>query len=187
MIELSYAVVNIGKELSFYKKMEGIAEVLSIFSLMYIYLVYVFIMFLIAIDRFLKIYLNIKYRILWSPKKKMVILLFGVMWSFFALIPFYLNRAPKIYLITSKYMFRVTEAIFVIVASTIYFHITKQVLIHQRKLYDCESSCKQTTKLPTIERLKINLNYLHQLWLLQHLCFSWPVQISLVYVDTFKI
>ena len=78
MIELSYAVVNIGKELSFYKKMEGIAEVLSIFSLMYIYLVYVFIMFLIAIDRFLKIYLNIKYRILWSPEKKMVILLFGV-------------------------------------------------------------------------------------------------------------
>ena len=78
MIELSYAVVNIGKELSFYKKMEGIAEVLSIFSLMYIYLVYVFIMFLIAIDRFLKIYLNKKYRILWSPEKKMVILLFGV-------------------------------------------------------------------------------------------------------------
>ena len=78
VIELSYAVVNIGKELSFYKKMKGIAEVLSIFSLMYTYLVYVFIMFLIAIDRFLKIYLNIKYRILWSPKKKMIILLFEV-------------------------------------------------------------------------------------------------------------
>ena len=63
----------------------------------------------------------------------MIILLFGVILSFFALIPSYLNRAPKTYLITSKYMFPVTEAIFVIVASTIYFYITKQVLIHRKK------------------------------------------------------
>ena len=133
VIELSYAVVNIGKELSLYKKMEGVAEVLSVFSLMYIFLVYVFIMFLITIDRFLEIYLNIKYRILWSPKKTMFILLFGVILSFFALIPSYVNGQPKTYSFTITYMFPVTEAIFVIVASSIYFYITKQVLRHRKK------------------------------------------------------
>ena len=67
VIELSYTVGNIGQELSYYKNMEVIAESLSIFNLIYIFLVYVFIMFLITMHRFLEIYLNIKYRILWSP------------------------------------------------------------------------------------------------------------------------
>lgn len=71
--ELSYSVLNIGLELPFNTQ---VRNVLFTFTLMCVLLLYVFIMFLITIDRFLEIYLNIKYRILWSPEKTMLILLF---------------------------------------------------------------------------------------------------------------
>lgn len=83
VIELSYTVGNIGQELSYYKNMEVIAESLSIFNLIYIFLVYVFIMFLITMHRFLEIYLNIKYRILWSPKKQCLFYLLELQYHFF--------------------------------------------------------------------------------------------------------
>ena len=83
VIELSYAVGNIRQELSYYKNMEVIAESLSIFNLIYIFLVYVFIMFLITMHRFLEIYLNIKYRILWSPKKQCLFYLLELQYYFF--------------------------------------------------------------------------------------------------------
>ena len=116
--ELSYAVLNIGLELSFNTE---IGNVLFTLTLMCVLLLYVFIMFLITIDRFLEIYLNIKYRILWSPKKTMLSLLFGVIISLFSLIPPYLVGTSKTYNFAVLYMFPLSEAIFVIVASSIYF------------------------------------------------------------------
>lgn len=115
---MSYAVLNIGLELSFNTE---IGNVLFTLTLMCVLLLYVFIMFLITIDRFLEIYLNIKYRILWSPKKTMLILLFGVIISLFSLIPPYLVGTSKTYNFAVLYMFPLSEAIFVIVASSIYF------------------------------------------------------------------
>ena len=129
--ELSYAVLNIGLELSFNTE---IGNVLLTFTLMCVLLLYVFIMFLITIDRFLEIYLNIKYRILWSPKKTMLILLFGVIISLFSLIPSYLVGTSNTYNFAVLYMFPLSEAIFVIVASSIYFYITKQVLRHRKNI-----------------------------------------------------
>ena len=83
VIESSYTVGNIGQELSYYKNMEVIAESLSILNLIYIFLVYVFIMFFITMHRFLEIYLNIKYRILWSPKKQCLFYLLELQYYFF--------------------------------------------------------------------------------------------------------
>ena len=125
-------MLNIGLELSFNTE---IGNVLFTLTLMCVLLLYVFIMFLITIDRFLEIYLNIKYRILWSPKKTMLSLLFGVIISLFSLIPPYLVGTSKTYNFAVLYMFPLSEAIFVIVASSIYFfHIAKQVLRYRRNI-----------------------------------------------------
>ena len=99
--ELSYSVLNIGLELPFNIQ---VGNVLFTFTLMCVLLLYVFIMFLITIDRFLEIYLNIKYRILWPPEKTMLILLFGVIISLFSLIPSYLVGTSDIQFCSFAYV-----------------------------------------------------------------------------------
>ena len=144
MTELSYAGLNIGLELSFDTEIE---DILFTFTLTCVLLLYVFIMFLITIDRFLEIYLNIKYRILWSPKKTMLALLFVVIISLFSLIPSYLVGISKTYDFLILYMFPLSEAIFFIVASSIYFYITKQVLRHRRNILQLQKQLQSNNKV----------------------------------------
>ena len=144
MTELSYAVLNIGLELLFNTE---IGDILFTFTLTCVLLLYVFIMFLITIDRFLEFYLNIKYKILWSPKKTMLALLFGVIISLFSLIPSYLVGISKTYDFLILYMFPLSEAIFFIVASSIYFYNTKQVLRHRRNILQLQKQLQSNNKV----------------------------------------
>ena len=59
---------------------------------------------------------------------------FGVIISLFSLIPSYLVGTSKTYNFAVLHMFPLSEATFVIVASSIYFYITKQVLRHRKNI-----------------------------------------------------
>ena len=96
---------------------------------------YVFIMAMIPIDRFLAIYLNIKYSIYWSPKKTKTILIGAGVICFFSSITLLINelRNP---LSTEKiilyFILPIFYLIFIIIVSFSYFYITRQVKRHRR-------------------------------------------------------
>ena len=95
-------------------------------------LLHAFLMYLITVDRFLEIYLNIKYNIVWSPKKTMFVILLALTLSFLSLIPSYVIGLQKMIFFSNVYIFPILEAIFIITASVVYNYIIKKVLQYRR-------------------------------------------------------
>lgn len=89
---------------------------------------YVFIMTMIPIDRFMAIYLNIKYSIYWSPKKTKTILIGAGVICFFSSITLFIEElrnplsSEKIILYFILPIFYLT---FIIIVSFSYFYITR--------------------------------------------------------------
>lgn len=67
-----FTVYHIGRIFSFPNKFQ---DLLLIFELTPFYLMYLSIMTLLTLDRFLEFRLNIKYLLIWSPKKTLIIFL----------------------------------------------------------------------------------------------------------------
>ena len=130
--ELTYAVVNLGALSFAYMEMKDIYEALLILNFPCLILLHVFLMYLITIDRFLEIYLNIKYNIMWSPKKTMFVILLALTLSFLSLIPSFVIGLRKILFFVNVYILPILELIFIIAASVIYSYIIKKVLQYRR-------------------------------------------------------
>ena len=132
MTELTYVIVNMGQLFCHLMKLGDVAKVLFILCLPSLLLLYVFIMFLITIDRFLEIYLNIKYRILWTTKKTKLLLLFALTISFLSFAPSYLSRLNNVIEFVNLYISPILEGTFIITASVVYIYIVKQAQRHRR-------------------------------------------------------
>lgn len=97
---------------------------------------YVFIMTMIPIDRFMAIYLNIKYSIYWSVRKTNVVLIVALLMCCLLFIPLFivhLRSATAFRKLVTYYIFPTLSLVFLIVFSFSYFYIIKQVLRHRKK------------------------------------------------------
>ena len=130
--ELTYAVVNLGAISFAFMEMKDVYEELLILIFPCLLLLHAFLMYLITVDRFLEIYLNIKYNIVWSPKKTMFVILLALTLSFLSLIPSYVIGLQKMIFFSNVYIFPILEAIFIIAASVVYNYIIKKVLQYRR-------------------------------------------------------
>ena len=96
----------------------------------------IFIMIMITVDRFLEIYLNIKYSIYWSVRKTNVVLIVALLMCCLLFIPLFivhLRSATAFRKLVFYYIFPTLSLVFLIVFSFSYFYIIKQVLRHRKK------------------------------------------------------
>ena len=133
--ELIYATIDIALVCCFFLDVVIVLPTTLIAMNSGVSFFYVFIMTMIPIDRFMAIYLNIKYSIYWSPKKTKTILIGAGVICFFSSITLFIEElwnplsTEKIILYFILPIFYLT---FIIIVSFSYFYITKQVLRHQR-------------------------------------------------------
>ena len=146
MTELTFVVVNFTEELCYIVKFQKAANALYVFLVASVSTMYVLIMFLITVDRFLVIYLNIKYDILWSPKKTIIVLSVLLIASSLLLTPSYVIGLKKVETIGTLYIIPILEAIFIISASVIYFYIFKQILRNRRNMKQLQQQLKVNIK-----------------------------------------
>ena len=142
LTELTYALVDIVKQMCFYLNWRKAGHALILFNSITVIFMYIFIMTFIVIDRFLEIYLNIKYSLLCSTIKTNNILLVGLMICFFLFFPFAIVQQYNIYDVVDilyLYIYPVFELIFIIVTTFSYFYIIRQVL-------KCKRSAKKQQK-----------------------------------------
>ena len=147
MTELSYIIINMGQLFCRLMKLGDVANVLFILCLPCLLLLYVFIMFLITIDRFLEIYLNIKYRILWTTKKTKFLLLFALTISFLSFAPSYLSGLKKVIEFVNLYISPILEGTFIITASAVYIYIVKQAQRHRRSTKRLRRQLEENNKI----------------------------------------
>ena len=120
-----------------------------VFSITTLTFFYIFVMTLMAIDRFLRIYLNIKYNILSSPQMTKFTLICALAICFLSYIPSLIIelRNPKspgkalIYYINPTF-----DLAFFIVASCSYFYITKDVLRRRKTKNWIEKHLEQNNR-----------------------------------------
>lgn len=132
MTELTYILVDICEQSCFLMRINYVHEALWLFNASSITFMYIFIMTLIVMDRFLEIYLNIRYRLLWSPQKTKIVLVIALGISLFLLIPAFLFETKDVIHFGTLFIYPTTEILFIIVTSVAYFYITKQVLRYRR-------------------------------------------------------
>ena len=124
LTELTYALLDIVQQICFYLSWKKSGHALVLFNSMTVIFMYIFIMTFIVIDRFLEIYLNIKYSLLCSTKKTNNILLVGLLVCFFLFFPFAMIQEYNIYDavdILYRYIYPVFELIFIIFTAFSYF------------------------------------------------------------------
>ena len=147
LTELVYALVNIGKQLCYMSGMTLLGDKLHLFNFTIVYVMYISIMTFITIDRFLEIYLNIKYSIIWSPKKTRTVLIIAFCISFTLMILTLLIGKQNSRFFFIYYFIPISDSIFLIVASVIYFYITKQILKHRRNTKKLQQQLRKNNKI----------------------------------------
>lgn len=130
--ELTYAVVNIGKLLCFLHNLINLNDAFFTLNFVSTFWMYWVIMTLITVDRFLEIYLNIKYNILCSPKKTKTVLIIAIVISFLLLVPAFQVKKETLISFGILFCYPILESFFIILASVTYLYIFKQVLRHRK-------------------------------------------------------
>lgn len=107
---------------------------------------YNFVMALIAFDRFLEVWLNLRYHIIWTVKKATIAMIFVfVMPSIFVVVIFtFVDTYDHIRYLNSTYFWLSSEIIFIIVAIITYSylygkivekkHYTRRLILHLKKI-----------------------------------------------------
>ena len=148
LTELTYALLDIVQQICFYLSWKKSGHALVLFNSMTVIFMYIFIMTFIVIDRFLEIYLNIKYSLVCSTKKTNNILLVGLLVCFFLFFPFAMIQEYNIYDavdILYRYIYLVFELIFIIFTAFSYFYIIRQVLKCRRSAKKLEEQLSKNS------------------------------------------
>ena len=134
--EFVYAVADIAKACCILLDIQNVIT-LAIFlfhgTALTFFLIFII---MITVDRFLEIYLNIKYSIHWSVRKTNVVLIVAVLMCCLLFIPLFivhLRSATAFRKLVTYYIFPTLSLVFLIVFSFSYFYIIKQVLRHRKK------------------------------------------------------
>ena len=133
MTELTYILVDICEQSCFLMGINYIHEALWLFNASSVTFLYIFIMTLIVMDRFLEIYLNIKYKIFWSSQKTKIALVTCLL----AFIPLFiiglvLKESRFVASLMFYFIYPILELIFIIICSCVYYYIIK-LLVKLRK------------------------------------------------------
>ena len=158
--ELIYAVVDITyKTLQLLYILDTISTSFWVFNVITISLLYISVMTLLTIERFLEIYLNIKYGLLCTPRKTKVVLLSICIICFLAFIPgvfVSLNNPIYVGRTLVRFTYPVFEICFITVATISYFYISKQVYKHRTKSERLEKQLSQNNKVFHKKKLPSN-------------------------------
>lgn len=149
--ELTFSILDInnkGLHLLEYTEYRYIWWMFSISSAV---IMYIFVMTLITIDRFMDIYLNIKYDIHWYAKSTKIALTAAFVVSLLSGIPAVivgLEDPCKVFKFLSLYVYPVLEGIFVVIALFTYFYIIKQVQKHKKISRKIEKQLRENHIIP---------------------------------------
>lgn len=149
--ELTFSILDInnkGLHLLEYTEYRYIWWMFSISSAV---IMYMFVMTLITIDRFMGIYLNIKYDIHWYAKRTKIALTAAFVVSLLSGIPAVivgLEDPCKVFKFLSLYVYPVLEGIFVVIALFTYFYIIKQVHKHKKISRKIEKQLRENHIIP---------------------------------------
>ena len=149
--ELTFSILDInnkGLHLLEYTEYRYIWWMFSISSAV---IMYMFVMTLITIDRFMDIYLNIKYDIHWYAKSTKIALTAAFVVSLLSGIPAVivgLEDPCKVFKFLSLYVYPVLEGIFVVIALFTYFYIIKQVQKHKKISRKIEKQLRENHIIP---------------------------------------
>ena len=149
--ELIYAIADITYISLILLRVSDIAsKAVLVFNVTTLTFFYILVMTLIAIDRFLEIYLNIKYDILWSPQKTKFTLIGAFAICFLSYIPSLiveLRNPTSLGKALIYYINPTLDLTFFIVASCSYFYITKEVLRHRKTRKQIEKQLEQNNRV----------------------------------------
>ena len=109
-------------------------------------------MTLVAIDQFLRIFLNIKYNILWSSQKTKFTLIcaLAIAICFLSYIPSHIVEVKNPMSLGKALIYYINptfDLTFFIVASCSYFYITKEVLRHRKTKKRIEKQLQQNNRV----------------------------------------
>ena len=132
MTELTYVFVDVCEQSCFLMRINYIYKALWLFNASSITFMYIFIMTLIVMDRFLEIYLNIKYKIFWSPQKTKIVLKIALVTCLLVFIPLFitgliLKESRFVASLMFYYIYPILELVFIIICSCVYYYIIKQL------------------------------------------------------------
>ena len=123
------------------------------FQMTTLYFLYCSVMILITIERFLEFYLNIKYRIYWSPKKTLAAITLVATSSVSVFLCTVLvknyNQLDfiKVYLM---YVYPAMEFMFMVAATATYFMIYNKILEIKRQKKRLEKQIERNSSIPSI-------------------------------------
>ena len=134
--ELTYAIIDIGFVCNtLVDKIWTLSIVCIVLQSATVSVFHTWIMTMIAIDRFLEIYLNIKYNIYWSAKKTKITLIIGLVICLLSFIPLFMVAMRNIEFcvkVIAGYIFPMLSLFFLVVVSFSYFYIIKLVSTHRK-------------------------------------------------------
>lgn len=165
--ELTYAIIDIGFVCNtLVDKIWTLSIACIVLQSATVSVFHTWIMTMIAIDRFLEIYLNIKYNIYWSAKKTKITLIIGLVICLLSFIPLFMVAMRNIEFcvkVIAGYIFPMLSLFFLVVVSFSYFYIIKLVLTHRKNAKRMQKQFQETTKLFLINNQVTILNYLYRL------------------------
>ena len=153
--ELIYAVVDIAQKTAKLLNSINIYKCFWVFNVITVVLMYMSVMTLLTIERFLAIYLNIKYDLLCPQRKTKIVITVIFIICLFAGIPglvISLNNHVLVGRALVRYIYPAFEICFVIVAIFTYLYITKQIYKHRRNREKLERQLKQTKSFCHIKK-----------------------------------
>ena len=154
--ELIYGVVDIAQKTA--KHLNNIGIIYKCFwvlNVITVVLMYMLVMTLLTIERFLAIYLNIKYGLLCPFKKAKIALTVIFIICLFASIPgivISLNNHVYVGRALVRYIYPAFEICFIVVAIFTYFYITKQIYKHRRNREKLKRQLNQTKRFCHIKQ-----------------------------------
>ena len=147
--ELTYAVVNIGKLLCSLYNLINLNDAFFTLNFVAGFWMYWVIMTLITIDRFLEIYLNIKYNILCSPKKTKTVLIIAIVISVLLLVPAFHVKKETLISFGILFCYPMLESFFIILALVTYLYIFKQVQRHRKSTLKVQKQLRRNNRVIT--------------------------------------
>ena len=145
--ELTYAVINIGMVLCSLQKFINLTDAFFTLNFVSGFWMYWVIMTLITLDRFLEIYLNIKYSILCSSKKTKTVLIIALVISFLLLVPAFQVKKETLVSFGILFLYPILESFFIILASVTYLYIFKQVLRHRKRTMKVQKQLRRNNRV----------------------------------------
>lgn len=145
--ELTYAVINIGMVLGSLQKFINLTDAFFTLNFVSGFWMYWVIMTLITLDRFLEIYLNIKYSILCSSKKTKTVLIIALAISFVLLVPAFQVKKETLISFGILFCYPILESFFIILASVTYLYIFKQVLRHRKRTMKVQKQLRRNNRV----------------------------------------